>query len=108
MPVIPPGGPSRHTFDKNGHKRLLMILSLVIVPGNDGQTLAEQTCPHFSDWLDNIVSSRNKDIEVWVFRHDIRIDSLDSWFAYCEAGDDLLGNLASMQGEEELVSTATC
>ena len=86
--------------------RLLMMLSIVIVPGNDGQTLAEQTCPHFPDWLENVVSSENKDIVVWVFRHDIRIDSLDSWFAYSEAGDVLLGHLASMQGENDLVSTA--
>ncbi|KAK0514077.1 hypothetical protein JMJ35_003799 [Cladonia borealis] len=76
--------------------------NIVIVPGNDGQTLAEQTCPHFPDWLDNVVSSENNDIVVWVYRHDIRIDSLDSWFAYCEAGDDLLGRLTSMQGEDDL------
>ncbi len=87
--------------------RLLMTPSIVIVPGNDGQTLAEQTCPHFPDWLESVVSSKNEDIVVWVFRHDLRIDSLDSWFAYCEAGDDLLGYLASMQGEDDLVSTAS-
>ena len=88
--------------------RLLTRLSIVIVPGNDGQTLAEQTCPHFPDWLDSVVSSKNKDIVVWVFRHDLRIDSLDSWFAYCEAGDHLLEYLASMQGDDDLVSTAIC
>lgn len=85
-----------------------MTLSIVIVPGNDAQMLEEQTCPHFPDWLDNVASSKSKDIAVWVFRHDIRIESLDSWFAYCKAGDDLLGCLTSMHGEGDLVSTTSC
>ena len=77
----------------------------MIVPGNNGDTLADQTCSHFSTWLDDVVVSETKSIAVSIFRHDIKIDNLTSWFAYCEAGEDLLQSLTSMQKEEGLVST---
>lgn len=76
--------------------------NLVIIPGNNGGTLAEQTCTHFPAWLDDFVASKNKSTVVWIFRHDIRIDSLASWFAYCEAGQHLLEDLTNMQKDDDL------
>ncbi len=75
----------------------------MIVPGNNGETLADQTCSHFPNFLDDIVVSKNKSTVVWIFRHDIRIDSIESWFAYCEAGEHLLQNLTCMQNDDGLV-----
>lgn len=80
----------------------------MIVPGNNGETLAEQTCSHFPTWLDHVSVSENKSTVVWIFRHDIKIDNLASWFAYCEAGEHLLQNLASMQKEDGLVRAELC
>ena len=78
----------------------------MIVPGNNSDTLADQTCSHFPNWLDDIVASKNKwnkSTVIWIFRHDIRIDNIASWFAYCEAGEHLLKNLTSMQNDDGLV-----
>lgn len=74
--------------------------NIVIVPGNNGETLEDQTCSHFPNWLDDIVASKNKSTVVWMFRHDIRIDSIASWFAYCEAGERLLQSLTRMQSDD--------
>ena len=71
--------------------------SIVLVPGNDGDTLADQTCSHFSSWLDDVVASRDQCTAVWVFRHNIRIETLVSWFTFVEAGPRLLQELIHMQ-----------
>lgn len=76
--------------------------NIVIIPGNNGETLADQTCSHFPTWLDEIVASKNKSTVVWIFRHEIRIDNLASWFSYCEAGEHLLQNLTNMQKDDGL------
>lgn len=75
----------------------------MIVPGNNGETLADQTCCHFPTWLDDIVASEVKGTVIWMFHHDIRIDSLASWFAYCEAGERLLQALTNMQKDDGMV-----
>lgn len=80
----------------------------MIIPGNNGETLADQTCSHFPTWLDEIVASKNKSTVVWIFRHEIRIDNLASWFSYCEAGEHLLQNLTNMQKDDGLVRMNFC
>ena len=77
----------------------------MIVPGNGGETLADQTCPHFTVWLDDILASKSESTAISIFHHDIRIDSLASWFAYCEAGEHLLQKLTNMQKNDGLVWT---
>ena len=69
----------------------------MIIPGNHGETLEEQTCSHFEAWLGDLAASKNKSTVVWIFRHEIQIPSLTSWSAYCEAGQQLLENLTNMQ-----------
>lgn len=78
--------------------------SIVLVPGNDGDTLADQTCSHFPNWLDDVVASRDQCTAVWVFRHDIRIETLGSWSTFVEAGPRLLQELIHMQEENRIVS----
>lgn len=78
--------------------------SIVLVPGNDGDTLADQTCSHFPSWLEDVVASRDQCTAIWVFRHDIRIETLGSWFTFVEAGPRLLQELIHMQEANRIVS----
>lgn len=80
------------------------LYSIVLVPGNDGDSLAEQTCPHFPSWLENLVASRDQCTTVWVFGHDIRIETLSSWFTFIDAGSRLLQELIHMQDTNGIVS----
>ena len=80
----------------------------MIIPGNSGETLADQTCPHFPNWLNDIIASKNKSTVIWIFRHDLRIDTVASWFSFCEAGEDLLQNLTDMQNGDGLVRMRLC
>lgn len=77
--------------------------SIVLVPGNDGDTLADQTCSHFPSWLEDVVASRDQCTAIWVFRHDIRIETLGFWFTFVEAGPRLLRELIHMQEENGIV-----
>ncbi len=80
--------------------------SIVIVPGNDGDALADQTCSHFPSWLEDVVASRDQCTTIWVFGHDIRIETLGSWFTFVEAGSRLLQELIHMQETNGIVSFA--
>ena len=80
----------------------------MIIPGHNEGTLAEQTCSHFPTWLDELVASKDKSLVVWIFRHDLGIGSLASWFAYCEAGENLLRNLTGMPKDDDLVRIGFC
>ena len=80
----------------------------MIIPGNSAETLADQTCSHFPNWLNDIVASKTKSTVVWIFRHDLRIDTVPSWFAYCEAGENLLQNLTNMPNGDGLVRMSLC
>ena len=92
-----------HKNDSNSSGRR----HIVIVPGNSGDLLEDQTCTHFSAWLDDIVAKRDRGTTVWIFRHDILVERLESWFSYCEAGEQLLLSLSDMHqgksGENALV-----
>ena len=80
---------------------------IIIVPGNAGNSLEDQTCSHFPAWLNEIVDKRDRCMTVWIFHHDILIERLESWSAYCEAGEQLLQDLNGVfwgrSGEEASV-----
>lgn len=78
----------------------------MIVAGHSGDTLADQTCSHFPKWLDRLVASRDNGTVVWVFHHDLRVENLPSWFAYCVAGEQLLRDLTNMQKDDSSVRTS--
>lgn len=75
---------------------------------SSGNPLADQTCPHFPKWVDHLVASlNNRKVVVWVFHHDLRVETLPSWFNYCVAGEKLLQELTNMQRDDGLVKIST-
>ncbi|PYH46396.1 uncharacterized protein BP01DRAFT_381450 [Aspergillus saccharolyticus JOP 1030-1] len=69
---------------------------VVVVPGLDANSLAEQTCPHFTEWIQSCYASLKPSLEVWIYCHGIKAQSLQSWEQVCQAGKELYHELVAL------------
>ncbi|KAJ5728438.1 hypothetical protein N7493_004768 [Penicillium malachiteum] len=69
---------------------------IVVVPGLFANSLAEQTCPHFMEWIQHCHAVLKPSLEVWAYLHDIKVKSIQSWELVCEAGRELYHELVTL------------
>ncbi|KAJ5723330.1 hypothetical protein N7488_001365 [Penicillium malachiteum] len=76
----------------------IVLKRVVVVPGLSANSLAEQTCSHFMEWIRNCCAVL-KPFEVWVYGHGIKVTSIQSWELVCEAGRELYLELITLCGD---------